>query len=76
MENTSVIELAQHIRERPSMYFGSEITLSNLENLLHGFAFNSQKESVVPFQYFNLLFGEWEKIPRLPDGYFKFKQHE
>ena len=52
-ENTSVIEFAQQIRKRPSMYFGQEITLSNLEYMLYGFGLNAQKESMVPFQYFN-----------------------
>lgn len=35
------------------MYFGKEIKLSLLESMLWGFNLNSQKESVIPFQYFN-----------------------
>ena len=49
----SVIEFAQQIRTHSSMYFGKDIKLSLLESMLWGFNLNSQKESVIPFQYFN-----------------------
>lgn len=58
VKNLSVIDLAQQIRERPSMYFGKEIKFSHLENMLWGFNLNSQKESIIPFQYFNY----WTKL--------------
>ena len=57
-KNLSVVDLAQQIRTRPSMYFGNDIKLSNLDNMLWGFNLNSQKESVIPFQYFNY----WTKL--------------
>lgn len=57
-ENLSVIDFAQQIRERPSMYFGNEIKITHLENMLWGFKLNSKKESAVPFQYFNY----WVKL--------------
>jgi len=57
-ENLSVIGFALHIRTVYQMYFGKDIKLSNLDNLLYGFNLNSKKESVVPFQYFNY----WTKL--------------
>lgn len=52
-ENLSVIDFAQQIRARLGMYFGKEVKLTLLENMLWGFNLNSQKESTIPFQYFN-----------------------
>ncbi len=58
LENLSTIEIAQIIRKRPQMFFGENVKLTLLANLLWGFNTNSQKESDVPFQYFN----HWTKI--------------
>jgi hypothetical protein len=52
-ENISVLDFAQHIRKRPGMFFGKEIKLTLLENMLFGFGLNSRIESSIPFQYFN-----------------------
>jgi len=52
-DNLSVIDFAQQIRTGPSAYFRKDIKLSQLENILWGFNLNSQKESIIPFQYFN-----------------------
>jgi len=52
-KNLSVIDFAQQVRQSPGMYFGKDVSLSNLENMLWGFNLNSEKESIVPFQYFN-----------------------
>lgn len=57
-QNLSVIEFAQQIRKSPSMYFGKEAKLTLLDNMLWGFNLNSQKESAIPFQYFNY----WTKM--------------
>lgn len=52
-ETLSIIELAQLIRQRPGMYFGDNITLTGLQNLLFGFSLNSTLKDVPPFEYFN-----------------------
>jgi hypothetical protein len=67
ISNLSVIEFAWHIKKRYSMYFAKDVKLTLLFNLLWGFNLNSQKESAVPFQYFN--YWAKKKLDKLGPAY-------
>ncbi|HUM53183.1 MAG TPA: hypothetical protein PK431_15260 [Chitinophagales bacterium] len=53
LNNLSTAEFAKFIGRRPHMFFGNEITITNLEYSLLGFDLNTNVESLPPFHYFN-----------------------
>lgn len=66
LKDFTTIEFARFIGNRPSMFFGNQISLTNLWNMLLGFDVNSV-ESVPPFDYFN--FWVTQKLNKFGNGY-------
>jgi hypothetical protein len=67
LEDLTTIEFAKFIEKRPGMFFGNQISLTNLGYKILGFDTNSNVESVPPFHYFN--FWVKQKLNKLGAGY-------
>lgn len=51
--NLSLYELAQKVKQRPQMFFGKELRLSELAAFLFGYGLHPVPVGDIPFEYFN-----------------------